>query len=83
MSKNVVGPVCPQMTIQVALTRLHAHTPTHPGNPTHREICNAYCFSTAAMVSRTRLGVTLYVTLRVINLDSERENETLRRRIGC
>jgi hypothetical protein len=27
----------------------------------HTDICNTYCYSTAAMVSRTRLSVTLYV----------------------
>jgi len=32
--------------------------PTH--TRTHR-ICNIYCFSTATMVARTRLNVTLYV----------------------
>jgi hypothetical protein len=32
-------------------TETHAHT----------EICNIHCFSTATMVSRTRLNVTLYV----------------------
>jgi hypothetical protein len=28
---------------------------------THRPVCNTYCFSTAKMVSWTRLNVTLYV----------------------
>jgi hypothetical protein len=41
----------------------HAHTCTSPGARahTHTEICNTYCISTVAMVSRTRLDVTLYV----------------------
>ena len=38
-------------------TRAHTHTHTH----THTEICNTNCFSTATMVSRTRLSVTLHV----------------------
>ena len=36
----------------------HMHKPTH--GRAHTEICN-YCFSTAIMVLRTRLGNTLYV----------------------
>jgi hypothetical protein len=35
----------------------HASAQTH----THRQICNTYCLSTATVVSRTRLSVTLYV----------------------
>ena len=41
-------------------TRTHAHTHTHKHKHTHR-ICNTYCFSTATMVARTRLIVTLHV----------------------
>ena len=52
------------------LIRLHAHrhkpTPLQPHTRTHsrahtQRTCNTYCFSTATMVSRTRLSVTLYV----------------------
>ena len=49
----------------------HAHAPgyppartharTHAQACTHRPICNIYCFSTATVVSWTRLSVTLYV----------------------
>jgi Pyruvate/2-oxoacid:ferredoxin oxidoreductase delta subunit len=46
-------------------THAHAHAPlyphTHTHTHTHTEICNSYCFSTATMVSRTRLNVTSYV----------------------
>ena len=51
--------------------RMRIHTPTRPGTHMHarthaqactrRPICNTYCFSTATMVRRTRLTVTLYV----------------------
>jgi hypothetical protein len=37
--------------------RTHTHTHTH----THTEICDTCCFSTAIMVTWTRLSVTLYV----------------------
>jgi hypothetical protein len=45
------------------------YTPTHQGTctharaltRTHRQKCNTYCFSTAIIVARTRLNVTLYV----------------------
>ena len=40
-------------------TRAHIHTHTHTHK--HTEMCNTYCFSTAKMVWRTRLSVTLYV----------------------
>ena len=45
----------------------HAHAPEYPHTRTHTQacthtpICNTYCFSTATMVTRTRLIVTLYV----------------------
>ena len=46
-------------------TRSHAHADAHalghPHTPTHTPICNTYCFSTATVVSWTRLSVTLYV----------------------
>jgi hypothetical protein len=56
-SKNVVQPETPQMASQYALhagqARLHAraHTYTHTYT----------CISTATIVTRTRLSVTLYV----------------------
>ena len=37
------------------------HTPTLLATRTHRQICDTYCFSTATMVSRTLLSVTLYI----------------------
>ena len=39
----------------------HPRVRTHPPTHTHKEICNICCFSTATMVSRTRLVVTLHV----------------------
>ena len=52
-------------------TRVQAHasarvpTPTHTHaltrTNTHPEICKTYCFSTAKMISRTRLSLTLHV----------------------
>jgi hypothetical protein len=52
-----------------ARMRMHAHThaPWYPHarmygqGRTHRPICISYCYSTATMVSWTRLIVTLYV----------------------
>jgi hypothetical protein len=47
-------------------THAHAHAPgypyarTHVQAYTHSPICNTYCFSTATMVSWTRLIVTLH-----------------------
>ena len=35
----------------------HAHRHAHM----HRDACNTYCYSTATLVTRTRLKVTLYV----------------------
>jgi hypothetical protein len=43
----------------LTLKGTHTHTHRHPRAHKHREICNVYCFSTATMVSRTRLNVTL------------------------
>ena len=48
-------------------THAHAHEPGHPHarerahTHTHTQICNTYCFSTARIVTRTLLHVTLYV----------------------
>jgi hypothetical protein len=42
------------------LTNTHTHTHSHTHTHTHR-ICNIYCFSTARVVARTCLSVTLYV----------------------
>jgi hypothetical protein len=36
-------------------------THTHTSTPIHTRTCNTYCFSTARMVSWTRLRVTLCV----------------------
>jgi hypothetical protein len=74
-SKNVVetkGPHTSQhgaYALHAGLARLHAlirvHTLTQPRTNmharTHRSISNIYCFSTAIMVSRTPLNVTLHV----------------------
>jgi hypothetical protein len=49
----------PTHTPTSARTRAHAHIHTH--THTHTEICNSYCFSTATVVSWTRLNVMLYV----------------------
>ena len=64
MSKNVVEPAGPQITVwrRVAswiskTTRAQAHARARA--PT--EICNTCCFCTVTLVSLTRLNVTLYV----------------------
>ena len=54
MWKNVVQPDRPQMTTQYGAYALHA---TGLKLQTHSEYVN-YCFSTATMVTRTRLFVT-------------------------
>ena len=68
MSKNVVVTEKPKITIWLRVARwlskatraqAHARTPTH--THTHTEISNTYFFSTATVVTRTRLSVTLYV----------------------
>ena len=49
--------------------RMRMHTSTRPGTHiharasmhTHRPMCNTYCFSSATVVTRTRLNVTLSV----------------------
>ena len=41
--------------------QLHAHAPTHTHTHTHKELFNTYCFSTAIMLPRRLLIVTLYV----------------------
>ena len=58
MRKSKVERGRPQMTIKYDACALHAgylrlHTHTH-------SICNTYFFSTATLVTRTRLSVTLY-----------------------
>ena len=40
---------------------MHTRACTSPHTQTHSYMCNTYCFSTATMVSRTRLSVTLHV----------------------
>jgi hypothetical protein len=60
--------------LRTGLARLYAHmrmhTSTRPGTHTqartHRPICNTYCFSTATMVTRTRLSVNVIRTLPVL-----------------
>jgi len=47
-----------RMCIECCITKA-THTHTHT-------ICNAYCFSTATTVARTRLNVTFIRTLRVL-----------------
>ena len=68
MSKNV-EPEGPKMEIeygacalQAGYVRLHARmeTPAHTRAYIHREIYNIYCYSTATMVTRRRLSVTLF-----------------------
>jgi hypothetical protein len=53
----------PTYTLTHTCTRMHpparAHTPTH--THTHPQIGNNSCFSTATVISWTRLSVTLYV----------------------
>jgi hypothetical protein len=46
-----------------ACTRTHTHlgTRTHAHTRTHTDTCNIYWFSTAPVVTRTRLNATLYV----------------------
>ena len=44
-----------------ARTRALAHTHSPTPTPTQSEICNIYCSSTATMVSRARLDVTLNI----------------------
>jgi hypothetical protein len=55
-TKNLVQPDRPQMTIgrMCVANWLTKATDTRP-------IYDSYCFSTATMVTRTRLNVTLYV----------------------
>jgi hypothetical protein len=52
MWKNIVDPDRPQMTIWYGEWALHAVCPQNK---------YTYCFSTATMVARSRLNVTLYV----------------------
>jgi hypothetical protein len=60
MSKNVVEPETLQMTIW-RHTRLHTHALTRAHIHTPKYVSNTYSFSTATVVSRTRLSVTVYV----------------------
>ena len=57
--------VCWISTVTRKHSRVHTNAPgqTHAYTRarTHRQICNTYCFSTATMVSWTRLIVTLHV----------------------
>ena len=51
MSKNMVEPEGPQMTLQYGAYALHTESArldmhTH----THRQICNTYCFFTGTMI---------------------------------
>jgi hypothetical protein len=69
MSKNVEleGPKMKTeygaCALQAGYVRLHARmeAPAHTRAYIHKEICTIYCYSTATMVTRRRLGVTLFV----------------------
>jgi hypothetical protein len=65
MSKNVVVPEKPQIWRMRVACRIskttRAQIPPHPYTHTNTEMCNSYCFSTAIVVSCTRLNVTLHV----------------------
>jgi len=56
MWKNLVEPER-QMTIR----RMRIACWIPKATDTHSELCNTYCFSTATVIARTRLNVTLYV----------------------
>jgi hypothetical protein len=45
---------------KLSCTRTRTHTSTRSHTHTQTEICNTYCFSTATMVTWTRLNVMLY-----------------------
>ena len=57
MWKNIVERGRPQTTIWHIRTACWLPKATN----THSKICNSHCFSTATMVARTRLHVTLYL----------------------
>ena len=70
MSENVVEPERTQTIwrkrvacwiIEVIRSQIHAHERARVH--THTEICNAYCFSTATMVSWTRLHCCLFMLI--------------------
>ena len=69
-SDNTVWRICVACWISKAS---RAQTHVHPYSPGHRlthctEMCNTYCFTTATIVIRTRLIVTLYVHWHVLFL---------------
>ena len=58
MWKNIVQQFRPQM----AMCRMHIACRIHKATSTHiHRLCNAHCLSTATMVERRRLCVTLFV----------------------
>jgi hypothetical protein len=62
MSKNMMETEGPQMTSQDGAYALHAgYTRLHARTRTgfHRQICNTYCFPTAAVI-RERVSVLRY-----------------------
>jgi len=66
MWRNIAKPDGPQMTISHGACTLHAgylRLQTHT-----LRICNSYCFSTATMVTGTRLNVTLYLHCLLFSL---------------
>jgi len=64
MWKNTVEPGRPELTIKCGACTLHVE---YLRLQTHTvRICNSYGFSTATMVIRTRLNVTLIRTLPVL-----------------
>ena len=58
MWKNMIQTDRPQITIKYGAMASYAG---YLRLQTHTQHCNTYCFSTATMVVRTRLNVTLYV----------------------
>jgi hypothetical protein len=46
---------------KASCTHAHAHAQAAAITDAHTQICNTYCFSTATVVTWTRLSVTLYV----------------------
>jgi hypothetical protein len=83
MSKTVAEPERPQTIRRMRITcwiskatKAQKHVRARAPTPTHRPICNNYCFSTATIVSWTRLKVTLYVhCLSCSNLTDNAQNK--------
>jgi len=59
MGTNMAEPDRPQMSMA------HSHCMLDKQDYKHKlKVCDTYYFATAAMVARTRLGVTLYALFR-------------------